>query len=192
MHHRSVIAIALLAVAVPATGQTLFEKLLKQIVKPKPTANGTVAASSGGAFTVGITPAQTAAIDRLLAQPLQDARIATDRADAMPLIRTVLSTASCATADGAWNAVNRFHMTPKTFGSGYNSFYVPMADMRYHDKSRCLDVIRLTDWTKPANNALTFQAYYLAADSGEAKRQTFELQKSSEGQWMIRKIGFSE
>lgn len=66
-----------------------------------------------------------------------------------------------------------------------------MANVEYHDKTRCLDVLRLADWSKPARNALKFRAYYLSEDSGESKRQVFELQKSADGHWMIRDIGIA-
>ncbi|WP_198507649.1 hypothetical protein [Qipengyuania seohaensis] len=52
----------------------------------------------------------------------------------------------------------------------------------------CLNATRITEWSKPANNALAFRTYYVAADSGEAGDLRFTLQKTSEGMWMIQNI----
>lgn len=180
------VAFASIAAPVPVAAQTLIDQLIHRVGKKKPTSGAT---ATGGQFAAAITPAQTAEVDRLLTLPLQDARVTAERAEAAPLIRMLLATGSCARNDAAWNAVNRFHMTPQTWGGIFPS-YATMAKLNYHDSTKCLDVARLADWTKPANNALTFKAYYVAADSGEAGSQRFELQKSGEGQWMIRDIGY--
>ena len=179
---RKLAVLALIAAAAPASSQTLLDQLIAKAVKPK----AATQPGQAGAFTAAVTPAQSTALDALLNQPLQDPRIAADRAEASALIRTVIVTGACATAPEAWNATNRYHMAPQ---SGWDNTRVPMFGLRYHDKSRCLDVARITDWAKPALNALRFRVYYLAADSGEASSQGFELQKSSDGQWLIREIG---
>lgn len=62
--------------------------------------------------------------------------------------------------------------------------------MRYHDKANCLDLVRVTDWSKPANNGLNFRAYFVSSGSGEAGSQTYRLQKTTEGEWLIRDIGY--
>ena len=187
MHRKIIAALTLASLAAsPVSAQTMLDKLIKRVTRPK-----SAAAMPGqpSGVVASITPAQTAAIERLLAAPMQDAKIAADRTGAAELIRTLLSTGACAKSSTAWNGVNRYHLTPFTHMEGHGGELVAMANLQYHDRNRCLDVVRLTDWSKPAANALTFRAYYLAEDSGEAKRQKFEIQKASDGQWMIREIG---
>ena len=184
--HTLAAAAAALATA-PAPAQTMLDKLLQKVVKP----NGTAGARSvAGNTSASITPAQSVTIDRLLAGPVQDARVAADRTAAGPLIKMVLSTASCARRDSAWNALNRLRLEPTTLSPDLGTVS-PMSGMKYHDQNVCLDLARLTTWTKPADNALSFTAYYLAGDSGEAANQTYQLQKSTDGQWLIRSIAYS-
>lgn len=175
----------------PASSQTLLDKLIAKVGKPRDkvatdTQEGALSGGSGR-FTAAISSAQQTTIDRLLSQPLQDPKIAADRTAAASLIRILLATGSCARSDAAWNSVNRYHMTPKNWGGGFN-IYAANFNMHYHDKAACLDVAQLTNWSKPANNALAFTAYYLAADSGEAAHQSFTLQRGSDGTWQIRNI----
>ncbi|GMM91709.1 hypothetical protein [Qipengyuania sp. MTN3-11] len=63
-----------------------------------------------------------------------------------------------------------------------------MFDMKYHDKATCLNTTRISYWSKPAANAVKFPASYVSANSSEAAVLWFELQKATNGSWMIRKI----
>lgn len=185
----AVVALVIGVSAIPAPAQTLLDSVFKRIMaKPGAKAAGTTALGAP-AVLAAITPAQTASIDTLLAAPLQDTKISADRREAAPLIRAILTTAACAQNSSAWNALNRQHMSPTTFDAGQS--YAAMGNMKYHDKSLCLDIARLADWSKPANNALNFKAYLLSPQSGEAVGQRFELQKSTEGQWMIRQLNWA-
>lgn len=178
----------LLTATSPVTAQTFLDKLVSKATKPKAPGGS---APAQGRFTASMAPAQTEAIDRLLAQPMQDQRTSADRAAAAGLIRTLLGIGACATAPQAWNAINRDSVAPYNFGSlGGDSSYVAMFGLRYHDKSRCLSVLRLGDWSKPADNALRFRTYYVSDESGEAKNQTYELQRL-DGRWMFREMGLA-
>lgn len=183
----SVAATALL-LAQPASAQSIFDLVVKQL-RPAAPANEPRQNAATPAALATITSKQAAAIDGFLSTPLQDRVIAAHRAAAAPLIRQVLATLSCARDSAALNSLNRQHLSPRTFRPPFYNSLIPMQNLDYHDKSTCLDVVRLTDWTKPANNALKFEAHYISPQSGEAKQQTFELQKGSDGQWMIRNIG---
>ena len=153
------ITIAMIAAAAPASSQTLLDQLLAKAMKPKPT---TMQPGQPSAFAAPMAPAQ--------------------------LIRAVVVIGACATASDAWNAVNRYSMTPQTYHAPFSGELVPMGSLKYHDRRQCLDVLRLGGWSKPAANALTFRAYYIAAESREAKGQTFDWQKM-DGQGRIRNIG---
>ena len=170
----------------PASAQSLLDRL-SDALKPKAgqqTSTRTTSARSGR-LTASIRPQQAAAIDTLLAEPLEDPAVTADRADAMPLIRQLVTTGACAQSGEAWNSVNRFYMTPITH---YRWIKTPMFHMEYHDKATCLDTTRISEWSKPADNAVKFRASYVSAASGEAAVLWFELQKVSDGSWMIRKI----
>jgi len=157
--------------ASPASAQSLLDRL-SDALKPK-----------AGQQTSDRTT--SAAIDTLLADPLEDPAITADRANAMPLFRQLVTIGACAQSGEAWNSVNRFYMTPITH---YRWIKTPMFHMEYHDKATCLDTTRISDWSKPANNAVKFRASYVSANSGEAAVLWFELQKATNGSWMIRKI----
>ncbi len=189
---RSIIAaIALSGTATPAVSQTYLDQLINKITKKKGTTGASASAATGGRFSTPIDPAQTATIDKLLAQPLQDPAVTADRAEAAPLIRILLATGTCALQSEAWNMTNRYRLTPQSF-SGYLPWLTPNANTKYHDQTKCLDVQRIADWSKPAKNALRFRAWYVAADSGEAGNQRFELQKASDGTWVIRDVSWGE
>ena len=173
-------------VASPASAQSLFDRV-SDVLKTKgtqQTSTRTVETSSGR-LTASIQPQQAAAIDTLLAEPLDDQAITADRADALPLIRQLVTIGACAQSGEAWNSVNRFYLTPITH---HRWIKTPMFHMKYHDKTICLDPTRISDWSKPADNAVKFRSSYVSANSGEAAVLWFELQKASNGSWMIRKI----
>ena len=178
-------AAAALATA-PAPAQTMLDKLIQKVAKPK--SSSTIPAAPQGTVSP-ISPDQGVAIDRLLAAPLADPQVAAARSEAAPLIRKMLATGSCARTSAAWHTLNRDRLTPQTY-EPWDRDSAALADLRYHDKAMCLDVLRLANWSKPAANAIFFKAFYVAADSGEAKSQEFELQKQ-DGRWLVRTVGFA-
>lgn len=186
--HRTAAAFALLAIAAPVTSQTYLDQLIARVKRPK---GGTAISTDSGTVLTTMTPAQSAAVDRLVTAPVSDPKISADRAAAAPLVRTLLTIAACARNGTAFNAVNRDSLTPRTYTAGGGGYVneAPMRNMRYHDANACLDVVRLADWSKPAMNALRFRAFYVAGDSGEAANQVFELQKDADGRWLIRSVG---
>lgn len=180
------ILISGLVIATPAVGQTLLNNLVNRVLKP----TGAAAASITQPGNVAsITPAQTTGIDRLLAAPLQDQRIATDRREAAALIERIVATGSCAKNSAAWNPLSRQMLRPRSFGAGFGDImFTPRKFFKYHEDGSCLDVVRLSDWRKPANNALTFKAYYVSPQSGEAANQEYTLQKDVGEGWLIQNI----
>lgn len=130
---------------------------------------------------------QQAGQAQALATPVQ-AQIAADRTEAKPLIEKIVTISACATNDTAWNALNRYAEHPTSWSSNINEVsLIPWT--KYHPKNRCLDVLRITNWQKPAKNALSFKVYLISAQSDEAKEQSFTLIKADDGEWMVRSIG---
>lgn len=182
------IATAIAGVSAPADAQTFLDRLNAKLNK----LGNAASSSSQGApssMLAPITPPQSAAIDRLLTAPVDDPAVVADRTEAMPLIRMILATGTCAVDRGAWNATSRYQLEPgKTLAFNSDSWLLPNGRLKYHDATKCLTVLRLADWSKSARNALEFTAYYVADDSGEAASQDVQLQKGSDGHWLIRDI----
>jgi hypothetical protein len=57
--------------------------------------------------------------------------------------------------------------------------------LEYHDKSKCLSISILDQWTMPAMNALQFRTVYFADDSGETLKYQFLFKKMDDGSWKI-------
>jgi hypothetical protein len=184
----SMIAIAsATAAATPAFAQSIFGQITEAL-EPKSRPQQTERRSARpGALVASINAQQVRQIDMLLQAPLEDQAITTDRQEALPLIKELVATAACAIRPSAWNAMNRHHLKPKSYDL-YSIGIVPMWSMKHHDKTICLDPVRITGWSKPAKNTLSFRTYYVAGDSGEAGDVKFTLLKASDGSWMVQKI----
>jgi len=131
---------------------------------------------------------QKAAMAQAIRSPVQE-QIAADREEAESLIAEIVTTSACAINDSAWNHLNRSRETPRTLAS-YSTGVSPVGQTQFHQKDQCLDVLRITNWSKPARNALTFEVQLMSAQSDEAKRQAFTLVRDNGGQWLVRAIGW--
>lgn len=116
------------------------------------------------------------------------AAIAADRQSAAQLIADLVKTSACATDGRAWNKFNRVNEKPRTYTTD-NRNSVPMLQTQYHNKSQCLDVIRIDEWSKPAKNALQFKVRMISAQSDEVASQTFLLVRQPTNEWQVRDIG---
>lgn len=144
--------------------------------------------SAGGLGLAAATPEQTAAITAAISARQADPILAREIKEAGPLIETTLKTIACATTQKSLNQLNRLHLAPKQ----YDDFQAltPMWLAKYHDRKTCYDVTRLTNWSKPALNALTVRAYYVSPSSGETRNHVLSFRKL-DGQWLIDTIGYA-
>lgn len=133
-----------------------------------------------------MTPEQEASLRAAIAARRADRQTGRDVAEAAPLIERLVRTSACGRNNGAWAALNRDAVQPlveplfaplKTSVARFND--------GYHDDRHCYDVIRLTDVSKPAANALRFSAYMVSPDSQKATTRMFELLRV-DGRWLIR------
>lgn len=137
-----------------------------------------------------ILPDQASQIQRVVNSFPPDDRIAADVRDSVSLLKALLETGACAKNSAAWNPLSRKMVEPRSYGAGFGDIhYTPRAFFKYHDDGSCLDVVRLTHWNKPANNALEVTAYYVSPQSGEAANQTYIIQKTVSEGWLIKNIG---
>ena len=190
-----VLGCVLLAAAsiAPAQAQDGFlGKLLKQVTRPVTalTSGSSPQIAARPAATVQPSPEQVAALHAAVLAKQPNPQIARDIQDAMPLIERLAQTGACAVDTGAWNAFNREAVKPTTWYDGLY-MHLPRSGDQYHDGRYCLDVLRITDYAKPAANALSFKVYYISPQSQRARRQTFELMRSTEGPWQVKEIGYA-
>lgn len=187
-----VLLLAIGCVASPAAAQIkALDKVNGFLSKltGRPVAGGPAApaVSAPSASIVVPSAEQVATMGRTLASNVA-ADIAADRQAAHGLIADLVTTSACATDGRAWNRFNRVNEKPITYTTD-NTNSVPMLKTRYHNKSQCLDVIRIDDWAKPAKNALTFKVRLISPQSDEATYQNFTLVRQPSNEWMVRDIG---
>jgi hypothetical protein len=190
---RAAPGLMLLTLAGPVTAQTnILDKannFLGRLTGTPPTQRQSPTANNSSAALNRQTPAQLSAQQTALAAPAQ-AQIAADRAEAKVLIDRLASTSACALNDTAWHSINRYREEPKTYES-YLKSHAAVANTKFHSKTNCLDVLRVTKWAKPAKNALTFQVQLVYAQSDEAVSQSFVIVKDDANQWLVRTIEYA-
>ncbi len=187
------VGLALLTLAAPVSAQTnILDKansFLGRLTGTPATQRQAAPAFNSSAALNRQTPSQLSAQQAALAAPVQ-AQIAADRAEAKVLIDRVVSTSACALNDTAWHSLNRYSEDPKSYES-YNKGHSAVANTKFHSKGNCLDVLRVTKWSKPAKNALTFQVQLISAQSDEAVSQNFVIVKDDANQWLVRTIEYA-
>lgn len=185
-------ATCMIAVSPAQAQDSIFGKLLQQVSRATgPTTSG----ATGQPFlrpsaTVQPTAEQAASLHAAVLTKQPNVQIAQDVRDANTLIERLAQTGACAVNASAWNAFNRESLTPTSWSSDY-TMHVPRNGDQYHDGRYCLDVIRITDYAKPAANALSFKVYFISPQSQRATNQTFELIRSTEGPWLVKTIGYA-
>ena len=75
-------------------------------------------------------------------------------------------------------------------GVWVNSFVSPVATMRHHTRSQCLDVQKLDGWQARAKNAFHFRALYVSPQSGESATKGFELTRQPDGNWLVSEYSY--
>ena len=128
-----------------------------------------------------ITPDQKTAINNQLTQTYADQDVKATVAEAQPVIQAFIERFSCLKDYTGLKTLNIFAAPGKDF----SNHSPPMVQVRYHDKGACLTVVRLQGWTKPARNALKFEAVYEAQDSGDAVKSNHTLMRQPDGNWLF-------
>ena len=130
-----------------------------------------------------ITDEQQAMIDAAVRpKGIKDHRVTAMLDEASDNLKGFLQLASCIN-DFNGSALN-LYAAPGHEYSKY-SFFGPNNSSKYHDKSTCVNVVRLQGVTAPAANALKFEVVYQAADSGEVQKFAGLMVKQTYGQWMF-------
>jgi hypothetical protein len=104
---------------------------------------------------------------------------------ALPVVKKVISLHQCMKSQESVRLLNVYAVT----GVSMTPFIdIPNNRTRYHDKSLCVDVKALDQWTLQALNALSVRAVYFATDSGETFNMIYSFRKASDGSWKLSQI----
>lgn len=150
------------------------------------------AQTGGGAQTGGI--AMAAQQEEGQSKPTQliipkDKRVAAAIDEALPTIKKIVSIHQCLKDSAGLRQMNFFAvagMDMTRFANPYDATIgLPISNMKYHDKNKCLSVQTLDHWSMPALNALLFRAVYFADDSGETANYLYLFKKTDDGSWKI-------
>ncbi len=106
---------------------------------------------------------------------------------ALPVVKKVISIHQCLKTDESQRLLNVYAVTGVDVSK--NPWGVPNNRTRYHDKSQCVDVKALDQWTLLAANTIGVRAVYFAIDSGETFNLSYYFRKTSDGSWKLLKIG---
>ena len=110
---------------------------------------------------------------------------------ALPTLKEALAIHRCVKVDDGMLRLN-FYAVPgvdlrnRPFGANF-----PNAElyMKYHERSNCVTVRVVDNWTMPALNALQFRVVFIAEDSGETVNFNYLMKKSSDDDsWKIAQI----
>lgn len=128
-----------------------------------------------------ISPEQRAAITDRLGKQQQSEDLQQSIAEAKATLQPFLERASCI-PDYNVSSLNVFAAP----GYSFSLYVSPSPRTQYHDKSVCMDLVRLQGWSKPARNALRVEAIFEAADSGESNKANYLLVRQPDGVWLLR------
>ena len=127
-----------------------------------------------------MSPEQLEGLHAALAVKMDDRHIALAIEESRPIIRDLAKTEACIASSSRESELRVYGAPGTSLGNWH-----PMYSMRYHDKSKCLSVVRIHGWRMPARNALQFEILYLADDSAETRAQEHELVKQPGGEWLF-------
>lgn len=109
--------------------------------------------------------------------------------EALPTIKKILSIHQCLKNSAGLRQMNFYAVTGvdmTRYENPYDSTIgLPIVNMKYHDKNKCLSVQAIDQWSMPALNALLFRAVYFADDSGETANFLYLFKKTDDGSWKI-------
>lgn len=105
---------------------------------------------------------------------------------ALPVVKKVISIHQCLKTEESQRLLNVYAVAGVDLSKSLWS--VPNNWTKYHDKSQCVDVKALDQWTLQALNALRVRAVYFATDSGETFNLFYHFRKTSDGSWKLSQI----
>ena len=129
---------------------------------------------------VPISPAQLLTLQAALQYKSKNSELQGAVEEATAVIESFLKVSSCLAGQYA-SPLNVFAAP----GHSYNYIVGPLPVMFKHDKSSCVNVIRVHGWITPTKNSHKFEVVYQAEDSGESSKGTHEVVKQPSGEWLF-------
>ena len=119
--------------------------------------------------------------------PPNDQQVVVAMKDAMPTIAKVLGIHSCVEDNASLRMLNVYAVPGENMarGNGWQDFPNNSEVMKFHDRSKCVSLSTLDQWSMPALNALKFRVVYFAYDSGETVSFQYIFKKLDDGSWKI-------
>lgn len=105
---------------------------------------------------------------------------------ALPIVKKVISIHQCMKTEESQRLLNVYAVAGVDLSKSL--WNVPNNWTKHHDKSQCVDVKALDQWTLQALNALRVRAVYFATDSGETFNLFYYFRKTSDGSWKLSQI----
>jgi len=183
------LAVSSLAFTSTAHAQLLNQilgKLLTPAAATQPVTTEAPYAGSSGAGFAQPSPAQNAALDKLLNQRSADRELAQIIASAKLIVRRAIMASACASSPESMNELNDIRMKPKSY-TWLDKSDISKTDLTYHDARQCTTVARLT-FKKLAANALEVEVYYISPSSHQADHQRMQFRNVADSGWLIDEI----
>jgi hypothetical protein len=131
-----------------------------------------------------ITDDQKKAIESALMKNVPNDRIREMVKEAASSITQMAERMGCLADNKGTSALNEFAAPNVPYASGLQ-YNFPMYHAKYHDKSSCLSVLRISGWLAPANNALRYEVLYKSDASGESRAVKHEVVRQPDSSWLF-------
>lgn len=146
-----------------------------------PNSAGTPVASRGGrGYMPSMSDDQARELRSHLMVKLSDRALAQAKEEAAATIEKILAISACYPDYDIRSYLSAYAVA----GSGI--YYAPMTSMKYHPKSQCLRVTRVSNWKMNAKNAISFSATYVSEASDESSSLFYQMTKEPDGMWLLR------
>jgi len=183
------LAVSALALSGTAHAQILNQVMGKLLQPASATAPRTTEAPYQGPANGGFvqpSPAQDAALDKLLNQRIADRALAKVILSAKPIVKRMVMASACGMSDISLNQLNAIRLRPKTYDSG-SIGYVSKDFMKYHDARQCTTVARI-NFILLAANAISADVYHISLSSSESSHQKLTFRNVADSGWLIEDV----
>ena len=143
--------------------------------------------AAAGAATL-LAPATTAQLQGAAAAlNSAPAALKADVTAAGATIRPYLITLMCVQDDTATRGLVQRYVGSRgtTMFNGWSGAMSPGKRMPHHDMVGCLNVERIQNWRRIADNAFAFDIVFTAPDSGESYQWPTVMHREPDGSWLV-------
>ena len=190
--HLSIVNIcmaALLSTLISGCSTAELKQMTDDLARINGNAPATAVKSSNSFATMPAADPDKKQVTQLIVPTDPRVRAAMDAA--MPNIKKILGIHQCMREEEGLLQLNIYAVQGvNMLGNGSNwQFPNNKSYLKYHDRSKCMSITTLDQWSMPALNALHFRAVYFADDSGETVNFQYLLKKVDDGSWKLESLG---